>query len=97
MARGLRYDDKAVSGFISHTYQPHGWVEIEIDGVMYVFDAEQEGLYYRARGEYNVNMFKMTYETASFWSYIRTVEEAAAAGIEGYKADTKPEEAGQEP
>ncbi|MBP0986093.1 MAG: transglutaminase domain-containing protein [Oscillospiraceae bacterium] len=97
LARGLGYDAKAISGFMSHTYQPHGWVEIEIDGVMYVFDAEQEGLYYRARGEYNVNMFKMTYETASFWSYIRTVEEAAAAGIDGYTADTKPEEAGQEP
>ena len=92
LARGLGYDAKAVSGFISHTYQPHGWVEIEIDGVMYVFDAEQEGLYYRAREEYNVNMFKMTYETASFWSYIRTVEQAAAAGIEGYTAETKPEE-----
>lgn len=91
LARGLGYDAKAVSGYISHTYQPHGWVEIEIDGVMYVFDAEQEGLYYRARGEYNVNMFKMTYETASFWTYIRTVEQAAAAGIEGYTADTKPE------
>ena len=91
LARGLGYDAKAVSGFISHTYQPHGWVEIEIDGVMYVFDAEQEGLYYRARGEYNVNMFKMTYETASFWTYIRTVEQAAAAGIEGYTAETKPE------
>ena len=91
LARGLGYDAKAISGFISHTYQAHGWVEIEIDGVMYVFDAEQEGLYYRARGEYNVNMFKMTYETASFWSYIRTVEQAAAAGIEGYTTDTKPE------
>ena len=95
LARGLGYDAKAISGYISHTYQPHGWVEIEIDGVMYVFDAEQEGLYYRARGEYNVNMFKMTYETASFWTYIRTVEQAAAAGIEGYTAETKPEETGQ--
>ena len=95
LARGLGYDAKAVSGFISHTYQPHGWVEIEIDGVMYVFDAEQEGLYYRAREEYNVNMFKMTYETASMWSYIRTVEQAAAAGIEGYTVETGPEETQQ--
>ena len=96
LARGLGYDAKAISGFISHTYQPHGWVEIEIDGVMYVFDAEQEGLYYRAREDYNTNMFKMTYETASMWSYIRTVEEAAAAGIEGYTADTAPSEEEQE-
>ena len=84
LARGLGYDAKAISGFISHTYQPHGWVEIEIDGTMYVFDAEQEGLYYRARGDYNTNMFKMPYDIAAFWSYIRTPEEAAAAGIEGY-------------
>ena len=25
-------DAKAISGFISHTYQAHGWVEIEMDG-----------------------------------------------------------------
>ena len=94
LARGLGYDAKAISGFISHTYQPHGWVEIEIDGTMYVFDAEQEGLYYRAREDYNTNMFKMTYEVAAFWSYIRTPEEAAAAGIEGY-VDEEPEDTGE--
>ena len=94
LARGLGYDAKAISGFISHTYQPHGWVEIEIDGTMYVFDAEQEGLYYRAREDYNTNMFKMPYEVAAFWSYIRTPEEAAAAGIEGY-VNEETDEAGE--
>ena len=76
LARGLGYDTRAISGLISHTYQDHGWVEIEFDGEPYVFDVEQEGIYYRqGHDDYSTSMYKMDYTTASQWSYIRNPED----------------------
>ena len=68
LARGLGFDAKAVSGTISKTDQPHGWVEIDIDGVTYYFDAETE-MAYIVKGEQSRDMFMMTWGFASTWSY----------------------------
>ena len=66
LARGLGYDAKAYSGTISE--QPHGWVEIMIDDVNYLFDPELE-MAARARGQMNTNRFMMTKQAASYYGF----------------------------
>ena len=68
LARGLGYDARAVSGTISKTSQPHGWVEIDFDGETYYFDTETEMAYLRKQ-QYGYDMFKMPWSRAATWSY----------------------------
>ena len=70
LARGLGYDAKAYSGSISQ--QPHGWVEIDFDGVTYLFDPELE-MAARERGQMNSDRFMMTKQAAAMYGvYLRT-------------------------
>ena len=70
LARGLGYDAKAYSGSISQ--QPHGWVEIDFDGVTYLFDPELE-MAARERGQMNSDRFMMTKQAAAMYGvYYRT-------------------------
>ena len=70
LARGLGYDAKAYSGSISQ--QPHGWVEIDFDGVTYLFDPELE-MAARERGQMNSARFMMTKQAAAMYGvYLRT-------------------------
>ena len=68
LARGLGFDAKAVSGTISKTYQPHGWVEIEFDGETRYFDPETE-MTYLVKGQAPRDMFMMPWSFAVSWSY----------------------------
>lgn len=45
LARELGYDAHTVVGWLGKNRQPHGWVEIELDGTTYVYDAELEMKY----------------------------------------------------
>ena len=65
LARGLGYDAKAYSGTI--TQQPHGWVEITLDGEEYLCDPELE-MAARERGQHtNDDRFMMTKAKALFY------------------------------
>ena len=50
LARQLGYDAHAVAGGTNWTPRPHAWVEIELDGVEYLFDTELE---MAKKGQYN--------------------------------------------
>ncbi|MEY8320733.1 S-layer homology domain-containing protein [Lachnospiraceae bacterium 46-61] len=64
LAKQIGYDAHAVIGTIGHEYSPHGWVEIDMDGTTYIFDAEME-MAYQKRGIY-YDIFKKTYDNAPF-------------------------------
>lgn len=71
LARALGYDAILISGYIGTSRAPHGWVEFELDGEMYVCDPEIEMTYHRDRPYYVPDMFMMPYSMASAWSYVR--------------------------
>ncbi len=78
-ARGLGYDARAVSGTIGSEKSPHGWVEIPMDGGLYVFDVEIEMAYIRD-GKTAIDMFKMEHLSAKYsWLYVQYVAEDDAA------------------
>ena len=70
LARALGYDARAISGTMTETNQPHGWVEIDFDGVPYVFDTETEYAYYRD-GRTPKRMFHCSYAAVASWHYRR--------------------------
>ena len=63
LARQLGYDAEAVSGGVNWNPRPHGWVEIEFDGVPYIFDTELE---MAKKGQYH--FWKLAYEDVP-WPY----------------------------
>lgn len=74
LARGLGFDAHCFSGKIRNT-EDHGWVEIEMDGAPYIFDPAWEGVYLRGKGDYATSMYRLSYDAAAQWNYIRTAEE----------------------
>ena len=71
LARGLGYDATAISGTMTATDQPHGWVEIPFDGEDYIFDVEMEYVYVHERDVYDKDMFMVTLEDGEWWNYKR--------------------------
>lgn len=69
LARGLGYDARCVSGRVRAYAVPHGWSEIDFDGVTYIFDPELETVI-RSEGRY-VSFFKMSLYRASEYRYLR--------------------------
>lgn len=67
LSRQLGYDSTAISGVVGHRRSPHGWVEIEFDGTVYIFDTELE-MSYRKKGTYIYDFFKMPYSAVP-WPY----------------------------
>ena len=70
LARQIGYDAKAISGTTNWTPRPHAWVEIEFDGVPYIFDSEME---MASKGKYGDHHFyKMAYDIeATLWPYTK--------------------------
>ena len=68
LARGIGYDAVCYSGLVGRGRDPHSWVEIEFDGVPYIFDVETE-MSQRLQDDYISNLYKMTYEQGKYWSY----------------------------
>jgi hypothetical protein len=68
IARQIGYDAKAISGTTNWTPRPHAWVEIEFDGVPYIFDPEME---MASKGKYGDHHFYMlSYDIeATLWPY----------------------------
>lgn len=69
MARALGYDAKVYSAFIGPDYRPHAWVDITIDGQLYIFDPEIEYSY--KRDYKTADMYMLTPEAAAKWTYTR--------------------------
>lgn len=68
LARQLGYNDRPIAGVVGTRRSPHGWVEIDFDGVTYVFDTELE-MAWRLKGA-NYDFFKMPY-SAEPWPYVK--------------------------
>ena len=68
LARGIGYDAVCYSGLVGRGRDPHSWVEIEFDGVPYIFDVETE-MSQRLQDDYISNLYKMTYKQGEYWSY----------------------------
>ena len=72
LARAIGYDAVCYSGSVGTHSNPHGWVEITIDGTPYIFDPtlEYEQCYGPGTRTYE-HFFKMTYKSVSGWLYNR--------------------------
>jgi len=70
LARGVGFDAVCYSGLVGVGRDPHSWVEIDFDGVPYIFDVETE-MSVRLLDDYVSNLYKMTYEQGKLWSYAR--------------------------
>lgn len=68
LSRGLGYDAYCVSGYTTEEYDPHGWVEIELEDGLYIFDTELAMAYLRDGKNYEAT-FKMPYALAVMWPY----------------------------
>ena len=66
LARQLGYDAEAISGLVGKELQPHGWVEIVIDGERLFFDTILESSYLERGFDYD--FFGQHYEKAP-WPY----------------------------
>lgn len=71
LSRGLGYEAVAISGTMLHDPQPHSWVEIPWEGEMRICDVEEEMYYRTEREDYSYDMFFLTYEEGTYWTYAR--------------------------
>ena len=69
LARAIGYDAQVCSGTVGMNRAKHGWVEIEIDGVNYIFDSELE-MAGRKKNVYR-DMYMMSPKVARTWNYKR--------------------------
>lgn len=65
LAKNIGYNPKVVSGLVGHNRRPHGWVEININGITYIYDTELT-MAKRRDGYSNIDLFEMTYRNAAF-------------------------------
>ena len=83
LTRGIGYDSVCLSGLVGVGRDPHSWVEIPMDGTLYIFDPETE-MSYRLQEAYWADLYMLTYEEGEYWSYAREPypdEEAPAEQI----------------
>lgn len=69
LSRQLGYDSRIISGVVGTARSPHGWVEIDLDGVTNIFDTELE-MAYRAKGKLYYDFYRMPYARTP-WQYIK--------------------------
>lgn len=69
LARGLGYDAYCVSGWTAEEFDPHGWVEIQLEDGLYIFDTELAMAYLRDGKKNYESLFKMPYALAVQWPY----------------------------
>lgn len=70
LTRGIGYESVCLSGLVGVGRDPHSWVEIPIDGTLYIFDPETE-MSYMLQKEYWADLYMLTYEEGEYWSYAR--------------------------
>lgn len=81
LSRAIGYDAILYSGTI--TNRPHGWVEIEMDGEMYIFDTEIEFKEVTINNKHS-SYYKVPYWKAKGWHYFRGEEIEAELTAKGY-------------
>lgn len=69
LSRWIGYDSTIFAGQVGVNRSPHGWVEIMLDGTVYMFDAELEMARLRDHRPY-YDLYKFTYSNAP-WSYYK--------------------------
>ena len=67
LSRQLGYPAVPISGNVGTNRSPHGWVEIDFDGVTYIYDTELE-MAYRAKKIYYYDFYRMSYSAVP-WPY----------------------------
>lgn len=70
LTRALGFDSRSYSGTVDGQRHPHGWTEITIDGVPYIFDTELT-FEYRYWVKESCNLFFQPYENVRGWNYVR--------------------------
>ena len=78
LAKAIGYDAIIYSGKVNPPpiQRAHGWVEIEFDGIPYIFDTELEYTQVK-EGNTGTRFFKLPYERVKGWYYYRGEEDAA--------------------
>lgn len=72
LSRAIGYETVCYSGTVGTFHNPHGWAEITIDGVPYIFDPTMEYEQWYGPGTHTFERFYMkTYESVSGWNYTR--------------------------
>ena len=72
LSRAIGYETVCYSGTVGTFHNPHGWAEITIDGVPYIFDPTLEYEQWYGPGSHTFEQFFMkTYESVSGWTYTR--------------------------
>lgn len=69
LSRQLGYDSTAISGVVGSNRSPHGWVEIDFNGVTNIFDPELE-MAYRKKGVFIYDFYMMPYSRIP-WAYVK--------------------------
>ncbi len=69
LTRWIGYDSVIYNGTVGVRRSPHSWVEINMDGKNYIFDAELE-MAYRRKKRFDVNLYKF-YDPSNSWNYRR--------------------------
>lgn len=69
LTRWIGYDSVIYSGTVGSNRAPHSWVEINMDGRDYIFDAELE-MAYRRKKRFDINLYKF-YDVGNSWNYRR--------------------------
>jgi len=69
LTRWIGYDSVIYNGTVGVRKSPHSWVEINMDGKNYIFDAELE-MAYRRKKRFDVNLYKF-YDPGNSWNYVR--------------------------
>ena len=70
LSRAIGYPTVVYSGQMGTPPRPHGWAEIEIKGVTYIFDPENEAVKRQFLNEY-VDMYMLGPIAANRWNYLR--------------------------
>ena len=68
LARAVGFDAYAMAGTADFMDNAHGWVEIELDGVGYLFDPEREMTNLFNSGV-KLDCFMFTRDEANGWNY----------------------------
>jgi len=69
LTRWIGYDSVIYNGTVGVRKSPHSWVEINMDGKNYIFDAELE-MAYRRKKRFDINLYKF-YDPSNSWNYVR--------------------------
>lgn len=69
LTRWIGYDSVIYNGTVGVRRSPHSWVEINMNGRNYIFDAELE-MAYRRKKRFDINLYKF-YDAGNSWNYRR--------------------------